>query len=105
MVPIAFSILSTGACTFLLYVLAQFRREFVQLRKGSAGKTRLTQADLCHIESALKSARNAYRAGAQQRTKNEAVMRKEILASAVIGLAGLLAPFIFVMLLKSPWLR
>ena len=105
MVPIAFSILSMGACTFLLYVLAQFRREFVHVRKGSAGKTALTQADLCHIESALKSARNASRAGAQQRTKNEAVMRKEILASAVIGLAGLLAPFIFVMLLKSPWLR
>jgi hypothetical protein len=105
MVPIAFSILSAGACTFLLYVLAQFRREFVQVRKGSAGRTALTPADLCHIESALKSARNASRAGAQQRTKNEAVMRKEILASAVIGLAGLLAPFIFVMLLKSPWLR
>jgi hypothetical protein len=53
MVPIAFSILSTGACTFLVYVLAQFRREFVHVRKGSAGKTALTQADLCHIESAL----------------------------------------------------
>ncbi|MGA2719139.1 MAG: hypothetical protein ABSF78_09270 [Candidatus Acidiferrales bacterium] len=105
MVPIAFSILSAGACTFLLYVLAQFRREFVQVRKGSAGRTALTPADLCHIEPALKSARNASRAGAQQRTKNEAVMRKEILAGAVIGLAGLLAPFIFVMLLKSPWLR
>jgi hypothetical protein len=105
MVPIAFSILSAGACTFLLYVLAQFRREFVQVRKGSAGRTALTQADLCHIESALKSARNACRAGVHQGTKNEALMRKEILASAVIGLAVLLAPFIFVMLLKSPWLR
>jgi hypothetical protein len=105
MVPIAFSILSMGACTFLVYVLTQFRREFVHVRKGSAGKTPLSEADLCHIESALRAARNASRVGAEQRTKKEAVMRKEILASAVIGVAGLLAPFIFVMLLKSPWLR
>jgi hypothetical protein len=36
-----------------------------------------------------------------QRVKNEAVMRKEILTSAIIGLVALLAPFIFVMLLNS----
>jgi hypothetical protein len=32
-------------------------------------------------------------------------MRKEVVTGALIGLVGLLAPFIFVMLLNSPWLR
>jgi hypothetical protein len=105
MVPITFSVLSAVACAFLIYVLAQFRREFVHARKRSAGETRLTEADVCHIEAALKSARKSSRAGAGQQAKDEAVMRKEILTSAVLGLAGLLAPFIFVMLLNSPWLR
>ena len=36
-----------------------------------------------------------------QQANNEAVMRKEMLTSLLFGLIGLLAPFIFVLLLQS----
>jgi len=105
MVPIAFSILSAAACVFLVYVLAQFHRELARVRKSSAGAARLAQTGRRHIEVALRSAREFSRGGEWQRTKNEAVMRKEVVTSAIVGLVGLLAPFIFVLLLNSPWLR
>ena len=105
MVPIVFSILSSAACAFLIYVLAQFRREFVYLNKGFAEARRLSQVDVGHFEAALKLARKSSRAGGEQRAEYEAVMRKEVVTGALIGLVGLLAPFIFVMLLNSPWLR
>ena len=101
MVPIIFGVLCVAACAFLIYVLAQFRREFLQLRKSSAGNTRLSEANLGRIEAALKLARAHSYAGEGQQAKHEAVMRKEMLASVFMGLAGLLAPFIFVMLLGS----
>jgi len=105
MVPIVFTILSAAACAFLIYVLAQFHRDLMRVRKNSAGATGLTPANVYHIEAALNSAREFSRAGEGQRTKNEAVMRKEVVTGAVVGLVGLLAPFIFVMLLHSSWLR
>ncbi len=105
MIPIVFALLSSAVCTFLLYALAQFRRESVQVRRRLARGARLTQPEVCRIEAALQTARKLSHAGDGQRTNDEAVMRKEALAGAVVGLAALLAPFIFVMLLHSPWRR
>ena len=101
MFPIVCSMLGVAACTFLIYVFVQFRRELLRGRKSSAGESGLTDVDVRRIEAALMLARMSSHAGVGQRAKNEAVMRKEILTSAVIGLVGVLAPFIFVMLLNS----
>ena len=101
MFPIVFSMLGVSACTFLIYVLVRFRRELLRGRKNSVGESRLTEVDVRRIEAALMLARMSSHAGVGQQAKNEAVMRKEILTSAVIGLVGVLAPFIFVMLLNS----
>lgn len=103
MIPLTFSILSGSACTFLVYVLVQFNREFRHATRFSAGKPILTAADSRRFEPALKVAGMSSRASGGQQAKNEAVMRKEILTSAVLGVIGLLAPFFFVMLLSSPW--
>lgn len=100
MVPITFSLLSAAACAFLIYVFAQFRRALLHLRKGSAGEPELTEVDVRRTEAALMSARMTSHANGRQRAKNEAITRKEMLTSAIIGLVGLLAPFIFVMLLN-----
>ena len=103
MIPLIFSILSGSACTFLVYVFVQFNREFRHATRSSAGKPSLTTADLHRFESALKAAGMSSRASGGQQANDEAVMRKEILTSAVLRAIGLLAPFIFVMLLSSPW--
>jgi hypothetical protein len=101
MVPIAFGMLGVVACTVLIYVLVQFRRELLRGRKSSGGESSLTEVDVRRIEAALMLARMSSHAGVGQQAKNEAVMRKELLTSGVIGLVGVLAPFIFVMLLNS----
>lgn len=105
MVPVAFTILSAAATAFLTYVFAQFRRELAHLRRRTAGGAVPTRAKVLQIEAALKTARVSCHARDGQRTEHEAVMRKEVLAGAVVGLAALFAPFIFVLLLHSPWLR
>ena len=85
---------------------AIFTREFVYQRKGFAEARRLSQVDMGHSRSRLEVGEKVFaRAGREQRAEYEAVMRKEVVAGALIGLVGLLAPFIFVMLLNSPWLR
>jgi hypothetical protein len=105
MTAIAFSILSVSACAFLIYVFVQFRRELLHVRTGSAGEPRLTRGDIYRIEAAWKLASMSYR-GEGQRTKHEAVLRKEMLTAAICGLVGLFAPFIFVVLLNSnAWSR
>ena len=105
MVPMTFSLLGVAACAFLIYVFAQFRRELLHLRKSSVGEPKLTWVDVRRTEAALMLAKMSSHADAGQRAKNEAVMRKELLTSAIVGLVGLLAPFIFVMLLNlsSMW--
>ena len=50
--------------------------------------------------SSIAYSRSSYPRKAQG-TKDEAVMRKEILTSLLFGVIGLLAPFIFVLLLQS----
>jgi len=57
MVAITFSVLSVVACAFLSYVLVQFRRELLEMKKGSAGEPRLTDVDVKRIEAALMSVR------------------------------------------------
>ena len=103
MVPITFSLLAVAACAFLIYVFAQFRRELLNVRKCPVGEPNLTEVDVRRTEAALMFERLSSHADGTQRTKTEAVMRKEMLTIAIIGLVGLLAPFIFVMLLNSPW--
>jgi hypothetical protein len=105
MVPIAFTIVSAAACAFLLYVLAQFRRESLHPERVSARPAILTQADITRIEAASRPARESSRAPEGERTRNEAVMRKEVLTSAFLGLVALLSPFILVLLLHRPTLR
>jgi hypothetical protein len=48
MIPLFFSILSGSACTFLVYVLAQFNREFRHATRSSAG---VSQASLPRIHA------------------------------------------------------
>ena len=101
MVPIAFTIVSAAACAFLLYVLAQFRRESLHPERVSARPAILTQADITRIEAAWRSARESSRASEGEQTRDEAVMRKEVLTSAFLGLVALLSPFILVLLLHE----
>jgi hypothetical protein len=95
MVPITFSVLGVGACTFLICVLAQFRRELVQAKKGSAGAPRLTEVDVRRIEADLMLERMSTYTGVGQQALNDAVRRKSMLPTAILGLMGLL--------LKSLW--
>jgi len=78
MFPIVFSMLGVAACTFLIYVFVQFRRELLRGRKSSAGESSLTEVDVRRFEAALMLARMTSHAGVGQQAKNEAVMRKEI---------------------------
>ena len=97
MIPLTFGILGAISCTFLTYVFVQFRRELLHARTPSAPKAGLHLTGSHSGAPAFKLARTPRRIGEKQQTKGEAVMRKEILASAIIGAIGLLAPFIFVM--------
>jgi len=101
MVPFVFSMLGLAACTFLMYVLVQFRRELLYVKRDFAGEPKLTEVDVRRIEAALISDGKPSHAGEGQQTKTEAVMRREMLISGILGLFGLLAPFILVMLLTS----
>ena len=103
MIPLTFSILGGAAGAFLTYVLVQFTRVFLQASKSSGGEADLTAVNSGCIESGMKLARMSSPGGGGQPAKNEAVMRKEILTCAILGAVGLLAPFVFVMLLNSLW--
>jgi hypothetical protein len=82
MVPITFSILCGAACTFLFYVLLQFRRELLHMRKSSDGEPRLTAVNVRHIEATLKLAPRSCYANVGQRAKNKTSRRKEVLTGA-----------------------
>ena len=101
MIPVTFSILGLAACGFLIYAFAQFHRELLHLRHSPVRVLNLTEVDVRRTEAVLILERLTSHTRGIQRAKNKTVTRKEMLTSAVIGLVGLLAPFIFVMLFKS----
>lgn len=101
MVPIIFGVLVAAACAFLTYVLLQFRREFLNVKKNFTEDVPLMQADIYRIEAAWKLASMPLGAGGKEPTKSGAVMQKEIVTSAIVGLVALVAPFVFVVLLHS----
>ena len=103
MIPLTFSILSAAACAFLIYVLLQFRREFLSARRGSAGKPTLAVANPRHSGFEFELTGTSCSAYGGRLVKDEVVMRKEILTGVVIGVVGLVAPFVIVLLLSSRW--
>lgn len=106
MVPITFSVLGVAACAFLTYVFVQFRRELLNGRRNPAGQAKLTGADIYRIEAALMLARPSSNAHGRPKANVQAAMRKQLVTSAIFGVVGLLAPFIFLVLLNSDaWSR
>jgi hypothetical protein len=103
--PLTFSALGGAACAFVTYVLVQFNRVSLRERRMTGSEPNLTATNSCCIESATTAARMSSPGRGMQQIKNEAVMRKEILTCAILGVVGLLAPFIFVMVLGSLWPR
>jgi len=101
MVAITFGVLSVSACAFLIYVLAQFHRELVTARKGRQGHSKLSDVALLRVERALQSTKASLYAGKGQQTTTGAVRRREILIGEFVGLFGLVALFVCVMLLNS----
>jgi hypothetical protein len=99
MFAIAFGTISFAACSFLIFVSTQFYRELIDgSRRVAQGSERNSEAMAQDIWSVLyKKASYPRTAGAE----NEAVMRKEILTSLLFGVIGLLAPFLFVLLVYS----
>jgi hypothetical protein len=98
---IIFSMLSAGSCVFLMYVLVRFHGELRELQKRSAGDPRPIFLGSFAAEPPVSEVKSRPYAGGRQPAKIEAVMRREILISGILGLFGLLAPFIFVVLLGS----
>jgi hypothetical protein len=96
-----FSVLSVAACVFLIYVLVHFHRELVTLKKISAGDSNLIYIGSHETEPALPLVKSSPYAAERQHAWTEAAMRREILISGIVGLFGLLAPYIFVLLLNS----
>ena len=69
-------------------------------RKSSPAEPALTAVDIRRIEASHLLARMAH-ASCERHETDEALMRKEMLTGTVIGLVGLLAPFVFLMLFHS----
>lgn len=105
MEPIVFAVLSAAACTFLIYVFVNFHREVANAGKRHDRDSRVPPAHLLRVERALQSLRASLPEGRGQQTRTERLMRRETLISGIVGLFGLLALFVFVMLLNSsgPW--
>jgi len=101
MEPIVFAVLSFAACSFLTYVFANFHRELASAERRNHQDSKVPPVQLLRVERALQSARASLHAGRGQQTRTEAVMRRETLISGIVGLFGLLALFVFVMLLNS----
>lgn len=101
MEPIVFAVLSAAACTFLIYVFVNFHREVANAGKRHYRDSRVAPAHLLRVERALQSLRASLHAGRGRQTRTEGVMRRETLISGIVGLFGLLALFVFVMLLNS----
>jgi hypothetical protein len=101
MEAIVFSVLGAAACGFLIYVFAQFHREIVRLRTGSAGNSHLVYLGAREPEPGLPPVNSYPRADEERQAKTEAVVRREMLVSGILALVGLLAPLVFIMLLTS----
>jgi hypothetical protein len=101
MAAVTFGVLSAVACGFLTYVLAHFRREPANARKTGRHDSEPAQVPLVRVERALRSARASRYVNREQQTRAEAVLRRETLISGIVGLFGLLALFVLVMLLNS----
>lgn len=100
MTAVTFGVLSVAACAFLVYVLAHFHRELARPNR-SDGESTLIYVGSYETVRALVQANSSARVDKRQPAKTEAVMRKEVLISGILGLVCLLAPFIFVALLGS----
>ena len=101
MQAIIFSMFGVAACGFLIYVFVHFYQEIMRFKTGSAGESNLIFIGSRDPEPGLLLAPSNPHAGEERQAKTEAVMRREMLISGLLGLFGLLAPFIFVMLLTS----
>jgi hypothetical protein len=101
MEAITFSVLSVVACAFLIYVLAHFHRELMNAGKRGPRTSKLSDVTSLRVERALRSTRLSLYPGKGQPTRAEAVLRREILISEIVGLFGLVALFVCVMLLNS----
>jgi hypothetical protein len=74
MVAITFSVMCIAACVFLIYVLANFHRELMHMRKRSPGESKLTDIDVCQNARALLQAASSSYAGEEPRTKTGSVL-------------------------------
>jgi hypothetical protein len=101
MFAIAFGTISLAACSFLIYVSTQFYRELLGRSRRVAQRGKRTGEAM---RQEIRSILYKYKKASYPRTawaKKEAVMRKEILTSLLFGVIGLLAPFLFVLLVHS----
>jgi len=103
MEPVVFAVLSLAACAFLTYVFLNFRRELAEASKKIPRHAKSYPAHLDRVERALQSARESLYGTREQRerARTAAAMRRETLISGIIGLLGILALFVVVMLLNS----
>jgi hypothetical protein len=101
MEPIVFAVLSLAACAFLMYVFVNFHRELANARKRNHQDSKVPSVHLLRVERALQSARASLHAGREQQMRVEAVVRRGTLISGIVGLFGLLALFVLMMLLNS----
>jgi hypothetical protein len=105
--------MSLAACSFLSYVFMQFCRELMHAGKNS---TRSAQDESRYMRPELSSMmersaigrsttnpvpRPAHHSRKVWSGNEEAVMRKQMVTSLVVGVIGLLAPYIVVLLLHS----
>jgi hypothetical protein len=100
MFAIAFGTITFAACSFLIYVSAQFYRELMDSSRRVTQRSKRTGGIM---GQEIRSIIYKYKQASYPRpawTKNEAVMRKEILTSLLFGMIGLLAPFLFVLLVR-----
>jgi hypothetical protein len=96
MMLLTFTILGSVACVFLMYVFVQFRRALLHARSSSAIRVSLNRRDSSGVILACSSRLFS----SELQVKNEAAGRKEILDNAAFAAIGLLAPFVFIMLLS-----
>ena len=101
MEAIVFSVLGAAACGFLIYVFAQFHRELVRFRTGSAGDSHLIYLGASEPEPNSSLVTPYPQAGEKQQAKTEAAVRREMLINGILAMVGLLAPLVFIMLLTS----
>jgi hypothetical protein len=103
MEPIVFAVISAAACAFLMYVFVNFHRELAKAGKRTHRESNAAPVHLLRVERALQSARASLYGTQEQheRARAEAAVRRETLISGIVGLVGIVALFVVVMLLNS----